>query len=396
LRNTNEYELAVIVYLSHLDQGIGARRWNKLISAIKSQNVKVLTITSDFKLEKSIFDRDTLIFKTSYPTLLDQNPINFLSKLVYRALMIYRMLQVSGYPYDKAVKDRNAIHKALDYSTSLGVNKFIVSGAPFDLCHIVIKHLIDTDAQIIVDFRDPWTWSEHYKKLSSKRFSCEAQKEEEVIQRANRILVPALSMKSYLESKYPDYAFKMEVLEHGFDKEKIEVIGASRQENPRKIIYAGTVYAGTEECYHKIANLVESQQGEYVFELYANNQLTSDIDAYTYTKVFEPISEDDYLVLLKSANIFLSVVPNRFKDFISSKYYEIIACGTFILIVSESGDLIDFIEKYGFGKGIHPSQLSDVLMHIDNISSDMTNTHIELTNYSFHTLGSRIYQMFKD
>ena len=389
----------ILNYLHFSSAKIGAKRWRNISNEIiKYRNIQVLF--SDFDSSNPI-NKETL-FKSNYFRILDRVSRTFLEKIKYRLAYWVNMAFGKGTPYDKALFDKKQVLKSLVFLFSnFKFNELIVSGAPFNLCYYAaIFKSNNSKIKLIVDFRDPWTWGEGYgiSGLSEKRFAWENHKEHYCISQADLITVPSESMKKFLIKKYPEYVEKFYLFPHGTN-----IIGTNRNKTENCIvdfIYGGTVYPETFEDITKVFDESFDQNVQFYCsnnlqfeEVLLNKKLTDGIVVNPQMEEYRFIAE------LCNSNYYLAFFPERYKDFISTKFIEIIALKIPIILMSPKGVLSDFIESNNLG--IHFE--NDILGRgsLKNFLKKPTeildyNSKFDISSYKWSTLTKELIDKIEE
>lgn len=359
--------ILIVSYELDPSLGIGGKRWSHFARAFNSlgHNVTALTASQSNSLSDQLNGISVFTWKSKFPKILDKIPISILNKLLYRFALFYLRVGVKSNYYDKSSLDESRIvNKLGEIFKTTRPDVVMVSGAPFSLCYYIVNSV--TNIPILVDFRDPWTWGKGYgmEIISSSRRAIELKREMEIVRRANYITCPILPMVSYLKDAYVDYEHKISLLPHGFevDMNKIDVTQGSLKSSKMKLIFGGTIYNGITDVLYYFTRLVSKNSGRLDFEInaYNSNDFKLEIIDADNVQLNGFIDNSKFLQKVRDADLYLAIYPPKFKDYLSSKIFEIVKMGTPILLISEEGELSSFIEKNALGYHFTKDQLESM------------------------------------
>jgi hypothetical protein len=98
--------------------------------------------------------------------------------------------------------------------------------------------------------------------------------------------------------------------------------------------------------------------------------------------------------IIAKHDYYVSFVTEQYKDFISTKYFEIISLKKPIILVAPQGILSDFIISNQLGKHFLPSELNALAEFLDNPSKFRYNVGFELDNFKYDKLSEILIQKF--
>ncbi len=354
--------ILIITYLYFPSKKIGAQRWTKIGKELikKNQNLSILSINNGGKLN----DNHSFFKSKNFSEILRSNPSNFYEKVLYNFWIRILPFFTKYNFYDLAIFDKkNVIDKAKKIIAENKIDIVIATGAPFSLCYYNIelkksfKNLV-----LINDLRDPWTWNNEYgyNLLSEKRKLSENKLEQEVVENSDYILVPVEPMKEFLMSKYPNYKDKVKIIPHFFD---VNEMPKELNKSPNKkirFIYGGTIYPGTMQWYEEFSDAIFNNYEKVSINIYSQN-LNEDFKSKNgLINLKKGIKETELLHKIKNSDYYIACYPEIDKDFISSKFYQIIYLKTPIILISPKGILSDFIKNYDLGVHILPEEIKNI------------------------------------
>ena len=390
--------ILILTYYFPPDPGIGSRRWAKFAKYLhrSGNNVTVLAAETEKGVhstwDKDISDLNIIRYSRNYPKVLDSEPRNSIQKLKYKWAVYRLSKKVKGTIYDRAVFLEESIFKtAVEIINSKNIDTIIVNGPPHRIMYYgaILKEKFP-HIYLISDFRDPWTWwyNYGYPQLNHVNKEAELGMEKMVISKSDLVTVTYPEMKSQIKERYPDA--KIEIIPHGFDPEEFSKYNPEIN-NKIRLVYFGTLYSGEEERFRILANEIknnsfitldifsEQETYKYIFEVSGCGNRVSYYKPIPSVKLFKKLSEYD---------AFIMILPDKFRNNFSSKFYEVIYSGLHFILYSSEGDLSTFIRQNKSGSVVSTaSELSYVLR---NRQHWITNVCSEIDQYSFPALCNKL------
>ena len=399
-------QILIVNYGFPPNPGVGGRRWALFAKYLskKGYRIHVLSYKYQGKLESAysnILEDDNIILHklpTFYPEILNTSPKTIKEKILYRLWHFFLSVYSKGTLYDKVIFGKKRIQKkALRIINNNNIQNVIVSGAPFRLCYYFaeIKNHIPN---LIIDFRDPWTWGEGYgyNNLNLKKFNFEKKMETFVIENSDIILVPYKKMLTELEELHPKSAHRIKFLPHGFDKEDIVPRKKNTLIKKHKInlIYIGTIYDGLNIYFEEIVKAIELNNIEIKIDFFGSNKSKLSVSS-SHFNFYDQIKPKELFIKIQNYDFCLIVNPHRVKDYISTKFYEIIYSKTPILYVGNKGQVSHFITSEKLGVYIAPNNISDSFKAEFIFYPYKYNPKIDIEMYSFEQLTKNLITFFK-
>tara|TARA_Y100000385_G_scaffold284490_1_gene342566 strand:- start:648 stop:1829 length:1182 start_codon:yes stop_codon:yes gene_type:complete len=362
MKNDKIKNILIISYLYFPSEKIGAQRWTKIGKELikKKHNISVLSIDNGEKLN----DNHSFFKTKSLASILRSKPSNIYEKILYNFWIRVLPFFTKYNFYDLAIFDKkNVIEKAKKIIINNKIDIVIATGAPFSLCYYNVelkksfKNLV-----VINDFRDPWTWNNRYghELLSEKRKSREIKLEKEVVEKSDYVLVPVNPMKEFLISKYPTFKDKVKIIPHFFDLDKMPK-ELNRLPNKKiNFIYGGSIYPGTMHWYEEFSNAINSSYDKVSISIYSQNFIEDFKSKNGLINLKKGIKETELMHKIKNSDYYIACYPEIEKDFISTKFYQIIYLKTPIILISPKGVLSEFIKLYDLGIHILPDQIKNI------------------------------------
>jgi len=408
-----EKHVLLISYTFPPYPGIGGRRWAKFAKYMSrlGYTVHVIQAKNPFK-EKSLWLEDiknndriiTYEIEIRYPKILLTNPTNFYQKFKYKAALFIVNLFTKGSPYDRGIFwKRDMLKKSEELIWKYKIENIISNCAPFSSAY----YALDLKKQyknlnLIVDFRDPWTWGKGYgfSILENKRLLFEKEKELEVMQNSDYILVPTVEMKNHIHSVYPKLSDKVNLVPHGFDKDEITHKPKS-QTNIKRLIFYGSLYFNLDYIFKEIAKCFNEYNGKVTLDIYSSTKsyqkyfLAANLisESVNYHK---PLLPRELFKKMDLYDFVLIVQPEYAKDFISTKIHEIIYTKTPIILISDDGELSDFIKRNHLGLCFKLENLrKDFHLIFESKLAEFKLNQFPIEDYSFEEITSNLTQYLK-
>jgi len=398
-------QILILSYTFPPSPSIGGRRWAKFAKHLKKAGnsvfvlkAKIKNITSSNSWNKDVENLDIYQFKSNYPRILESTPTSLIKKSFYHLTVLFLRYTHRGFIYDRSIFCKKTIlSKASRIIEDKNIDTLIVSGAPFRLLYYatLLKKKYP-EIRLISDLRDPWTWSKTgygYHTLSQSNLSFEKRLEQKVIKESDLITAPVQPMIDYLQERYSLHQDKIVLLPHAFDEDDIDKAIVKETCEKIKLIYGGTIYQGSLTVLHKINDILNKGELKIQFDIYTNTKVSS-IDQGT-VNIVPSIDSKSFLCKVGSSNYFISIVPDVYKDFIATKYYEIIACRTPIILISEKGLLSEFIIQNNLGYHITHENVN-LLVDILSGKAEIIkyNNKFPIEEYSFTNISKLLTTYF--
>lgn len=366
---------------------IGARRWMKFTQELLNLGHEVHLVSTDYGQDEikniDLNFSTTNYLKNNYPIALTEIPQNLIQKLKYKKGLKKVKSKTAANYYDRGIFVTNELRFLL--TEMLKTTKFdlvIASGGPFSCVYTISECLSEESHQhikLLVDFRDPWTWGENFgiKSIEPARREIEEKREHAVCQRADVITVPMPKMAEDIIRFYPESEGKVHTLFHGYSNLEFEGIttdysGENNLHN-LKFIYGGTIYDELKEQFESIFNWINSEKSITQLSIYAREPEKLSWVEGDKINVKSTLSTNSFFSKLNDFDWFLWVFPERYRDYLSTKLFEIVRLRLPILYFGYPGDFSRFIEENRLGvffniseqQRIEPNYLVSELIKLD-------------------------------
>jgi len=394
--------ILLISYVFPPHFGIGGRRWAKLAKemADRGNHIHVIYAANPYPKVSlwynEIKNHPNISFHElplGHPKTFIIAPKNIWEKIEYRIWMTVLKPFVKGAIFDRGIFWRRPMIKLAEkIIIENNIEAIFTTGAPFRaVYHSLNLKRKFPNITLITDIRDAWTWSTvwGFGSLNEKQKIEENFKEKEVINNSDYITVSARAFESVLLSKYPDQKEKIKFVSHFYDPSDFNFQAKPRQSSNRKILFFGTIYQGTQHIFESVALCMEQTQDPTLsLHLY-----TDDIDKLPHFAEKNKFVHFQKTVPTRQlfeeglpADYILFIFPDYAIDNISTKFYEVLATKTPVILIANSGMQSEFITSNGLGIHIKPNEILEKLPAVLNrkdipqISQDFVVEEFSLAN----------------
>jgi hypothetical protein len=280
----------------------------------------------------------------------NKSPESFIGKLKYRVSEYSAKKGSKRNPYDRSINfGIKAFEEAKKIITEKGIKNVIVSGGPYDFLFDIaqLKKEFDSEVNLIYDQRDPWT-EKYGKDLKNDLFKIQERKKNEfVLANADKIFGPSVGIYRGMTSFWGDYVEKMKLIPHGFDNDLFDNYKFKKGFFDQWF-YAGTVYSklyAEMNVLKGLLNITKAKLNIYTF----NNR--NDYDLYSNESIIynNVVSQESLLNKTKNSGVAIVFLPHFRKDDKTSKFFELIKSGKFLLYIGVKGAVSDFIVEHNIG-----------------------------------------------
>lgn len=404
-------KVLIVSYVYPPSTGVGGRRWSKFVKHLNKSgsDIYLLTVNPESPYSKHpserAFIKEVSYLNNIYPKVIGSIPESIIEKIKYKfALAFVRLLSKGNY-YDRSVfLKKQFLNRSGTLIKKHNIDKVIVTAAPFRLLYfgVLLKQLFNI--KLVADVRDPWTWGDGYgmKLLSNKRKEKELFFEREVLENADAVTVPVSPMLKHLQKSYPAQESKIKLLPHAYDLDDFDSEDIIQNNTDEfNLIYGGTIYRGLENEYEALYELCKLHSGvDFKIQIHANKFQYLSIkkkDEIKKNLIISPyISPNDLMAKIKGADAYLLIFPDEVKDFITTKFYEIIQCRTPIIFIGATGEVSQFITLNNLGVHIEPKNIKSQLLEIISKKSEINyNVDFPVEQYSFNTVTKTLIEYLK-
>jgi len=403
----NKYNVLIISYYFTPDSSIGARRWSKFEKYIRKSKYPTYILTVK-KNKKKSENSNYYYVKNYFPPVLEKNKLTLFDKFKYSFWYRLMLILSKGSPYDETIFiEKRIIKTARKIINKHQITTIIANGAPFRILYYATKLKQEyPHITLISDLRDPWTLGKAYgmNNIGSRKIEFENMMEANVFSISDYITVPVIEMKSNYSKKYPQSAYKIIVLPHGFDPCELPIqIKTSSQttRKPTKIIYAGTIYDECNDYFSMIQDSLKCFSDEdFMIDFYSHSthysHFTKAYSGQGFGKFLLPVSPNELFEKIIDYDYYLAVYPEKYKNHFSTKFSEIIALRIPIIFVGEEGDISNFLIQNNLGIHIAPKEIHNLLPKIINNNISFTyNNNFNIEQFSLEKITNDLIKLFK-
>ena len=381
--------ILLISYVFPPHFGIGGRRWAKMAKemADRGNQVHVIYAANPYPKASLWFDEikdhpniHLYELPLGHPKTFIIAPKTFKEKIQYRLWMIVLKPFVKGAIFDRGIFwKKPMLQKAKEIIQKNSIDVIFSTGAPFRAVYYSLElNRKFPNIKLITDIRDAWTWSTvwGFGSLNEKQKEEENRKEKEVIHKSDYITVSARAFENVLLGKYPENKSKIKFVSHFFDPSDFNFQEKNATLDERKILFFGTIYQGTQKIFEDVAQCIEqTNDSSLKLHLYTDDiDKVPNLTSISKNVVFKKTVPTRQLFMEGlPAHYILFVFPDYAIDNISTKFYEVLATKTPVILIANSGMQSEFITSNGLGIHIKPDE---VLQKLPSILKDKGIPHI--------------------
>jgi len=346
----------IISYVFPPSIEVGGRRWDKFARAIYRNGGSVTILSSDMGIPNTLignkpnYIKSHHIIKNKYPEILNTSPTTIPDKIKYRLALKKVKRSTTGNYYDRGIYAKQDFLEGLKGILDQDqIDTVVVTGAPFSLLYFVSLLKDDFNFRLISDIRDPWTFGGSYGigKIEKSRLLEENRREKLVFEQSDIITLPNESMRYIYQDKYKTNAHKTKVLLHGYDEQEFKNILPNTKKSYIKWVYGGTLYEDCLETYQKLFQYVGNH--EFIsLDVYGRNSLSIN-ESYMSVAFKDLLNPSAFNTVCCKMDCFIWVFPEKFRNYLSTKLFELIRCRIPIVYIGFEGDFSHFIEKNNLG-----------------------------------------------
>ena len=363
--------VAVVSYTFPPSREIGGRRWAKFSQQLARLGHTVSVVCADNGAPEGWYlqscpDLEVKVLPRRYPDWLSGQTRHFGEKLAYHLITRIASRFLARNWFDKGAGWKPEMLGALEaLHARKPIDLLVVTGAPFSTlawgAEFRRRH---PQVRYVADMRDPWTWGHGYGMpgLNPKQKALQAAQERLAVERCDLLCFPAPVMGEVLAAKYPDAKSKMHILPHAYDPDKFPPADPSRER--KGFIYGGTLYNGMETWFRDLADILrEHPQHGFQWDVYSGTPypLIGELFPGGEVRLMHPVSEETLFGAICRARAYMLFFPERYKDFISTKFYEVVNTGTPFVYIGYPGEVSRFITENRLGVHILPEEMRERL-----------------------------------
>lgn len=397
--------------------GIGGRRWAKLSKALLTEGYTVHVIKAeplqgeaDSAWSDDVAHPNLKVYELprTFPEVVDRGPKNLIEKFTYRLALRKLQRIEKGTIYDRAIGWRKPFEKQLlaVLNTSRAKN-VIVTGAPFNLMYYAAEILEQhPEVQLIVDYRDPWLTAENYgmADLSEERRAVELHKQKRVFDVARYVLSPADKLTETIATfASSEHTTQFRTLRHFYDPDDLDTHEPSADTSGIKLVYGGALYLGLEPYLEQLAEGIRMLKTHHP-QLFESLELHFYTPHHRFANIFDGLSPQvqfhrpigkQFFDELKGARAAMIFLAEHNKDFLTTKFFELVPFKKPLLFFGAQGQASAAIEADGLGK-VHTS-VNDFVQSIQALAADQlrVNDALDLDDYSLRKRGEELIALLQ-
>ena len=405
--------ILIVNFGSPPNPGIGGRRWAMFSHFLADEGYEIQVLCKANKTSNgSLYDDYVLnntkvkmnYFKSFFPTILDQIPVTLFEKIRYKIWLKICLIVSKGTPYDRSIFSKKKLKKnASNLIKKHNIKQVIVTGAPFRVTYVLAELKSEMGFNLLVDFRDPWTWGKGYgyANLSSKRMTFEKSMESFVVKTANTVYTPVEIMHQSLIELYAEFKSKIKLLPHGFDSINIVQHDGDRFKSKKdlKLVFIGSLYANIGHYFEAIAKAISDSNITINLDIYSDSERYTELmDQYNLIGVkvnyFKPVLPKILYKALGNYDFCLILYPDYAIDYISTKFYELVYSNTPILYIGKPGLTSQFVSEKRVGLYIEENNIYEAILNGEFTKGYEHKPSIDINKFAYNTLTKRVIDDF--
>ena len=244
----------------------------------------------------------------------------------------------------------------------------------------------------VCDYRDPMPFHYGGHKLSSMGFNRWLEKS--ILKNCDRSLFVTPEMLDLYTSHYPEYSYKFNVIQNGYDEENFNGIGDyKKNDSIFRLIHSGFLYENGRDPSPLLVALGRLKQSGKITKNNFNLIFRGDdkssfykdsIDNYGLTDVVNFLPSIDHrqsLIEMFSCDALLVIQGGLYKNQIPGKIYDYLRVGKPILALTpEKSSLGKFLSEFNFA--MVSERPDDLVNMIDTMINNPPNVLFSVEQYS--------------
>jgi glycosyltransferase involved in cell wall biosynthesis len=393
-------KVLVICYNFPPNPGVGGRKWAKVTKYLNRTECEVFVLCrKPTKNSISPWDEDVkkcniIYYRSLYPNILTIDPKNYLQKILYKLSILFLKLFTSGNYYDRACIDKITLYpKVIGILSKYDIRNVIVTGGPFNLLYFCSELKVKNPTiNLISDLRDPWINENYFGfgLLGEKRQAIEKNKFDQVLKNTDKLIVPLEIMATEILSANKEFENKLIIHPHAVDLEIIQP--RQKVDNYKRLVNFGSQYNFLHDLMVQICLGIKGTDIE--IDLYTDD--FKYLNIYKENNVLDlnicykkPVTEREVYEIMSQCGAVLLYVNEKFKNQISTKFYEAAAARVPIVLISDSGLCSEFVIDNKIGIHIEFSEVRDKIEKIPLMLKELNyNYNFEINYYSFEKIST--------
>jgi hypothetical protein len=201
-------------------------------------------------------------------------------------------------------------------------------------------------------------------------------------------------MMNHLHANYKQHKKKIIEIPHSFDPAELSVIKKTTSDKIR-LVYYGTIYDYIESFLEKTAEFLARHNDKFTLDIYTDSKKhepyflkhkTDNVRTFPQENaksLFQKFRDYDYVFIMTT---------DYAKDYISTKFFEIIYTHTPIIIFSNPGRAGEFMESNGLGLHVDLNTFEAKMLELHK--SDFTlNSNFDISRYNLKRVVYEIHEI---
>lgn len=396
------------------NEGIGGRRWAKFAKTLANKGVQVHVIKADPAKSGSGWLQDVEhpnikihSLPRTYPKSISHPSGSIWGKIKYRFALKKLTRECKGTIYDIAHGLEDSFRqKALELIDTHEIKHVVATGAPFNLIYFSARLKEFRDFKLLVDYRDPWITAQNYgmANLEPSRMAEEKRKQDYVFEHADIISCPnEFLLKEIRESsdRLEKAQAVFQSLPHFFDTDDLKAYLKPKSASSEiRIVYGGALYLGLQDFIEPfsfwLSTLKEKEHALYdklAIDLYTPH--SDHVGALAeHANVHAPIGKE-FMAELAQSSAAIILLANHNKDFLTTKFFELIPFGKPLIFVGAKGFAAKFIAENGLGRVVDSYEsLTQVMRELESNSFPL-NTNYDISSHELSRVGDHLISLLQ-
>lgn len=410
-------KILIINYDFPPNSGIGGRRWAKFAKQLAEEGFQVYVIKANpvKNQDHSYWSEDVkhprihvFSLPRAYPELFSHPQRDLISRLKYRWYKFRMSTKEKGTIYDISNGwGKTLIESATRLIQEENIHNICATGAPWRMLYdtATLKEIFP-QMQLIIDYRDPWLNAKNYgiPGLEESRRKEEERKQTFIFEHADVVVTPygylTQELKEYSEARNIKLP-KFDVLTHCYDPADIS-LSEKKHQNFIQLVYGGDLYTGIQDELNLLRRSIENwlekssrEEHRLRVRVFTNRSDDKTLDGLEWVTIHPGIGKKIFQEIAAS-DASLIILPKNKKDDRTTKFFESLACRKPFLVVSEEGEVTQFVRENRLGYILQRdgSNFGEIIEDIKKGSPDF-QINFPVEQYSLKEVTAQLKTYFK-
>lgn len=300
--------------------------------------------------------------KSNYPEIFWTQPKGLIQKIKYKLAWRYMEKKCAANFFDRAALwESSLIKKASELIEKHHISNVLATGGPFHtLSHAAKLKKKYPQLNLILDYRDQWVDNQSFMGMTTigaERLKNEVDLEQEALLQANHVITVADFMTENVRERSTNKSCSFNTILNGFDPDDFPEESHNEPKGDTvRLVFTGTLYDGLSGLLFPFFQKLSQQNVRLDFygtaakeyQNFVKENKISNIQFHgkiPLSSVYEKIGNSHYGCLFLNDDHLFST---------STKFFEYLGMKKRILVVSNPGELQNFVEKHRIGYAVVP------------------------------------------